>query len=131
MIFSPSGLLSFELKQNFGLTKHTFFLYLRIRSSLSKMCWSTSDCLSLPLLKFYNMVTPKAKGISFMYKLLTKPTTNHLSSSSQYWSSLLDQPPTELHWPKALTLPLRLSHCINHWETLQKLFHKWFLPQKG
>lgn len=66
-----------------------------------------------------------------MYKLLTKPTTNHLASSVQYWSSLSDQLPSETQWPKALTLPLRLSHCINHWEAAQKLFHKWyFTPER-
>lgn len=132
MLFWSLDQLSFsQLHQKFDLPSKTFFLYLRIRSILSKISWTSANSLSQALLKFYNSNHTKIKRISLEYKMLTAPTPELLSSSIRYWSIYLDHPPSTELWQKALRTPSHLFHCTSHWKSLLKLFHRWYyLPDR-
>lgn len=126
-LMTTSGIHSFvQLQQLFGIPTSTFFLYLRIRSIISPITILTDNAPMADILKFYEIPAPAQKGISVMYKILTTSSANQSSPSIDFWSSLTTAPPPPANWYKALTLPLRVSRCTSHWESTQKLFHKWY-----
>lgn len=126
-LVSTSGPHPFsQLQHLFDLPATTFFVYLRLRSILSPLDITGHNTSLDSILKFYNTPNPAVKGIAWIYNLLTTISEDQTSSSISFWSSLTNSPPQPPLWHKALILPLRASHCISHWESTQKLFHKWY-----
>lgn len=101
-----------------------------MRSILSKIQW-TDDLQPWHIITFFNLKTPQQRGISFCYKLLTG--TGHTSKSPMIlqWEQKLQCSYTPQQWYRTLQPPLKISRCLLHWETVQKLFHNWYLtPSK-
>lgn len=123
-LMSTSGIHSFlQLQHLFDIPTSTFFLYLLIRSIVSSINIFNDNAPMADILKFYETPVPAVEGI---YKTLTTPPTDHSSYSVDFWSSFTTSLPKPTMWHKALTLPLQVSCCISHWESIQKLFHKWY-----
>lgn len=126
-LFNSAGLLSFaNLQTKYGLSTNTFYVYLRIRSLLTKTHWITQDTILHPLIQFYDSPNKQLKGISHIYDLLSQSSDDSIQKQITFWSTHITSVPSLNQWYKALSLPLRLSHCITHWESLQKLFQQWY-----
>lgn len=131
-LFASSCLMTFEnLQAQYDLSSKTFYIYLRIRSLLTKMQWVKQDKILSPLLQFYGSNNHLLKGISHIYGPLSQLSEESIQNQILHWSSYI---PTVLPLSqryKALSLPSRLSHCTTHWESLQKLFQQWYYTPTG
>lgn len=99
---------------------------MRLHSIIGKLDLTASESQMTDILNFYNTPNAAVKGIAWIYKLLTTLSKDHTSSSITFWSTFTSSPPRPPLWHKALTIPLKASKCISHWESMQKLFHKWY-----
>lgn len=124
-LFTFSNLRSFaNLQTTYGLFPRSFYVYLSIRSLLSKIHWIKQDKVLPPLLKFYESNNNQLKGITHIYGLFSQASGESIQKQISKWSTFILSTPSTDQWFKALSLPSQLSHGTTHWESLKKLFQQ-------
>lgn len=127
-LYHLSSLLPFQhLKNDLSHLTQGLFKDFSSTSTLSRVTWKRY-LFFWHLLKFYYTDQPHQKGISYTYKLLTDPAPDTKTSAMLHWENLLNCNYTPQQWQSAHQRPLKVSRCITHWKTLQKILNNWYCP---